>query len=161
MWGTVLFYPVSTFLGGERYVAIANEGVMWAGNMIPWSAIGHIQFDQEHNIIRLWSSTSPGMIVFIFAPPAGDILKIVGFLQSHIADENLITPLPFLRRYTFPLAMTVGCISILAIAFVFLQLPSEVALITNSILMFALMLLGGPALLRSLFGKKIKPAMME
>jgi hypothetical protein len=162
MWGTVVFHPIALYLAGNRNYAITNEGILFAGNLIPWSAFTHFSFDRENNLIRLWSSSFYGVVALMFSPPTEHLAKVVDSLQSHLPNENAVSTPNLMWQLAFPLIMAVGC----GIP-VFITIPStlllspEIALIVNGILIYILMLLGGKGLLWALFGGKMRPATVE
>jgi hypothetical protein len=161
IWGSILFYPVAIALAGDRYLAISPKGVLWAGNLIPWSAFSYFGFDREKNIIRLWSDSLRGTIAFMFTPPQEHISGVIDILQSHLQNEDTVSPPSFIEQCIFPILMAVGCIPIVIMTYLMLQLPLEITLIVNGVLMYVLMILGGPVLLRSLLGKETQPAVIE
>jgi hypothetical protein len=161
LWGSVFIHPIARLLGGDRHNAISAEGVLFSGNLILWNAFSHFSFDDKKNIIRLWSAASRGVVSLIYSPPKEHVVKVVSILQTHLATEHMISPPSFVEQCGFPLVMAVGCISIVVLALIFLQLSAALAIILNGILMYLLMLLGGPVLLKSLFGGKTKPAIVE
>lgn len=161
LWGSVFFHPIATLLGGDCHRAISAEGVLYSGNLILWNAFSHFSFDDKKNIIRLWSAASRGVVSLIYSPPKEHVVKVVSILQIHLATENMISPPSFVEQCGFPLAMAVGCISIVVLALIFLQLSAALAIILNGILIYLLMLLGGPVLWKSLFGGKTRPAIVE
>jgi hypothetical protein len=160
MWGSILFYPVALARAGDRYLAISTEGVLWAGTLIPWSAFSYFGFDHEKNIIRLWSASLRGTVTFMLAPPKEYVSGIIDILQSQLPGETM-TPPGFAEKYMLPIAMAIGCIPIVIAAYFMSQLPSEITLIVNGILIYVLMIFGGPVLLRSLLGKNTRPAPVE
>lgn len=162
MWGTTVFHPIAMYLAGNRNHAIADEGILFAGNLIPWNAFTHFSFDRENSIIRLWSSSVRGVVALMFAPPAEHLTKVMGILQSHIPNENMMSTPGLIWQWAFPLAMVAGCcIPVLIAIPSTLLLPAEIALIINGVLIYALMLLGGQVLLWALFGRKMRPAAVE
>jgi hypothetical protein len=161
IWGSLVFYPVALALAGDRYIAISTEGILWAGNLIPWSAFNRYSLDPEKNIIRLWSASLRGTPAFMLTPPGEYASGVIDILQSHLPGENMISPPSVVEQYLLPIAMAVICIPVVITACFMLQLPLEITLIVNGILMYLLMIVGGPVLLRSLLGKKLQPAAIE
>lgn len=161
-WGGLLFTPIGLSVAGNRHCALSAEGVLYADNLIPWSAFSHFSVDQENSIIHLWSSSFRGGVGFVFTPPAEHFTKIVGLLHNYLPDENMVSAPGPLWQWTFPLVVAAGCCIpfLIAVPLTFL-LSTEMALIVNGILLYALMMLGGPALLWALFGRKMRPAAVE
>jgi hypothetical protein len=159
--GSLLFYPVALALAGDRYVAISMEGILWAGNLVPWTAFSYFSLDREKNIIRLWSASLRGTIAFMLLPPQELTSDVVDILQSHLPSENKISPPSIVELYFLPIAMIIGCVPIVITAFFMLQWPLEITLIVNGVLVYLLVILGGPVLLRSLLGKSTRPATIE
>ena len=159
--GSVLCHPIAILLSGDRYQAISAEGVMYSGNLILWSAFSHFSFDNKKNIIRLWSAASRSVVSLIYSPSKEHTVKVLSILQLHLATENMVSPPSFVEKCVFPLAMVVGCMSIVVLAIIFFQLSAALAVILNGIFMYLLMLLGGPLLWKSLFGGKTEPAIVE
>ena len=161
IWGSLLFYPVALALAGDRYIAISTEGILWAGNLIPWNAFSCFRLDPESNIIQLWSASLRGTPAFMLTPPKEYASGVMDILQSHLPSENMISPPSVVEQYLLPITMAVVCISVLVAACFVLQLPLEITLIVNGILMYLLMIIGGPVLLRSLLGKNTRLAAVE
>lgn len=162
MWGHNLVQPISLALAGDRHYAIAETGILWAGQSIPWDAFTHFVFDRENNMIRLWSSSFHGMLSFLFAPPSEYLSKILELLQSHLPNETTVPTPSLMRQWSFPLIMAaVSGIAVLIALLSVLFLSTEVALIVNGFLMYALMVVGGRLLIRAIMGKKMQPAVLE
>jgi hypothetical protein len=159
--GSLLFYPVALALAGDRYVAISTDGILWAGNLIPWSTFSYFGFDPEKNMIRLWSASLRGTPAFMLTPPKEYVSGIMEIFQSHLPSENMISPPSFGEQYILPITMAIACIPILITACFMSQLPLEMTLIVNGILMYLLMIFGGPVLLRSLLGKNTRSVTIE
>jgi hypothetical protein len=161
IWGSLLFYPIALALAGDRYIAISTEGILWAGNLIPWSAFCCFRLDPETNMIRLWSASLRGTPAFMLNPPKEYVSGLLEIFQSHLPGDNTISPPGFVEQYILPITMAIACIPIVIAAGFMLQLPLEITLIVNGILMYLLMIFGGPVLLRSLLGKNTQPAAVE
>lgn len=161
MWGSVLFQPIATSFAGNRHYALSKEGVLYAGSLIPWSAFSHFGFVPEKNMIRLWSASLPGTVAFLFAPPEEYTSQIIDILQTHLRNEDLVPPPSFIEQCIFPILMTASCIVFVILIYLIWQISSDLTFIVNAILMYALMILGGPVLLRSLLGKNVQPAPIE
>jgi hypothetical protein len=161
MWGSMLFQPIATAFAGDRHYALSREGVLYAGNLIPWSAFSHFGYIRETNMIRLWSASLPGTIAFLFAPPEEYTSQIIDILQTHLRNEDLVPPPSFIEQCIFPILMTASCIVVVILIYLIWQISSDLTFIVNAVLMYALMILGGPVLLRSLLGKNIQSATIE
>jgi hypothetical protein len=161
MWGSLVFQPIATYFAGNRHYALSMDGVLYAGNLIPWSAFSHFGFVEETKLIRLWSASLPGTIAFQFAPPEEHAAKIIDILQTHLANEAVIPPPNLIQQYLFPAVMTASCILTGVLIYFLRPLPLEITFIANAVLIYVLMLLGGPVLLRFLLGRNMQPAAME
>jgi hypothetical protein len=159
--GSLLFYPLALALAGDRYIAIANEGILWAGNLIPWNAFCCFRLDPENNMIQLWSASLRGTPAFMLTPPKEYALGVAEILQTHLPGENMTAPPSLVEQYLLPILMAVVCIPVLVAACFVLQLPLEITLMVDSVLMYLLVIVGGPVLLRSLLGRNMKPAAVE
>jgi hypothetical protein len=152
---------VALALAGDRYIAISTEGILWAGNLIPWNAFCCYRLDPEKNMIQLWSASLRGTPAFMLTPPKEYASGIIDILQSHLPGENIVSPPGAVEQYLLPITMAVACIPVVIAACFMLQLPLEITLIVNGILMYLLMIVGGPVLLRSLLGTNTHPAAVE
>ena len=161
IWGSLLFYPLALAMAGDRYIAISSEGILWAGNLIPWNAFSCFRLDPENTMIQLWSASLRGTPAFMLTPPKEYASGVMDILQRHLPNENMISAPGVLEQYLLPIVMAVVCIPVLLAACLVLQLPLEITLIVNGILMYLLMIVGGPVLLRSLLGRNMQPAAVE
>ena len=159
--GGLLFYPLALSLAGDRYIAISTEGILWAGNLIPWNAFCCFRLDPESNMIQLRSASLRGTPAFMLTPPKEYASGVIDILQRHLPNENMVSPPSLVEQFLLPITMAVVCIPVLIAACFVLQLPLELTLIVNGVLMYLLMIVGGPVLLRSLLGKNTRRAAVE
>jgi hypothetical protein len=157
--GSTLFHPIAGFLGGNRHYAISVDGILWAGYIVPWSAISHFSFDHEKGMIRLWSSSLRGTVLFQFIPAEENVQRIIDILGTYLPDENKVSDPGFLQQCVFPILMAIACMSVAVVAYAVVQLVPDFFPVANIIFLYVLMLVGGPALIRSLFGRTLKPAL--
>lgn len=161
-WGEMLFHPAGLFLAGDRHYAIGEEGILMGGCLIPWTAFTHFAFDSITGIVRLWSASCPGATAFMFSPGEPDLPKILELLQSHLPGEDRVSRPSLITQWALPLAMGTICgVLLLAAVILTYKAPVHIGLISNALLMFVLMLVGGQILLRSILGKNIPPAAVE
>jgi hypothetical protein len=161
IWGSMLFQPIATSFAGDRHYALSNDGLLYAGSLIPWDAFSHFGYVPETKMIRLWSASLPGTIAFQFAPPEDYSSRVIDILQTHLRSEPVVPAPSFVEQCLFPTGMAVSCIMALTLVYFIRPLPLEITFVGNAVLMYVLMLLGGSVLLRLLVGKNIQPAASE
>ena len=159
IWGQSLFGPIAEFMGGDSHVALDAEGMLYAGQLFPWSTFSHFSFDVEQTVVQIWSASFPGVVGFVLLPPSPEYMsKLVGILQIHL--PTAASP-SFFMKCAFPAFMAGISILFVAFAFLMLSLPIAIALIVNSLLIYAPIFFGGKLIMRFVFGGKAQPAPVE
>ena len=112
-------------------------------------------------MIKLWSESLPGTVAFALVPPTyEDGLKISGILQKHLEYSMDYSP-GFIQGAAFPALMAGISALFISMAMLTFKLPTNFALILNTIIIYILVLMGGKVLMRLIFGNTVMTAPIE
>ena len=154
LWGHVL--PINPFynpFSKEGYYAISSEGILYGGQLFPWSRFTHFTVDYVRGVSRLFSATSPGLVLFALLPTEpGDRSILEEILSQHLPAASL-KPRPCSWPKWRLLVVTAGTATI-AVLCSLLLLPSSnlFALPGIAILTYMYVVLGGRIVMRFGFG---------
>jgi hypothetical protein len=161
LWGSCLFGPIAEHIGGDSHFAIAEDGLLFAGRLFPWSTFSHFSFDAVKKQIHLWSASSPATIAFTFAPASAvTTSRLIEIIKSHLpASEHSYKN--SLKRYIFAARMAAMCAPFVLLAFLMLLATSGLAIVVNSFLLYILIVLGAKLITEVVYGGKDRPALIE
>jgi hypothetical protein len=160
-WGQALFGPLAEFLGGDSHYAISDGGVLYGGQLFPWSTYSHYSLNPEGTVIQLWSASFPGAVAFTLTPPsAGEVSRLRGIVESHMPSGEADAP-GFLRRCAFPALMAALAIIFIAAAVWSTSLSYAITMILIAVLMYLLVFLGGRVIMQLIYGGRNRPAPYE
>lgn len=159
LWGYVL--PVNPFgnpLAKEGYFAISTEGILYGGNLFPWSRFTHFNVDLVSGVNRVFSATSPGLVAFAFLPSKSvDRPRLPEALSQHLppaAPEPAPGTWP---RWCLP-GFTAGAAAAVVLAsFFLLRSTGLFALPAAAVLTHLYVTLGGRLMMRLGFGGRGLP----
>lgn len=160
-WGQALFGPLAEFLGGDSHYAISEDGVLYGGQLFPWSTYSHYSMNPDGTVIQLWSASFPGTVAFtLTTPSAGQISRLRGIMESHMPSGEADAP-GFFRRCAFPALMAALAIGFIAAAVWSSSLSYAFAMVLNAVLMYLLVFLGAKVIMRLIYGGRNRPASVE
>jgi hypothetical protein len=150
LWGSIL--PINPFCNPflkEGYYAISSQGLLYGGQLFPWSRFTHFTVDYVRGVSRLFSATSPGLIIFALLPvEPGDRSKLEEILSQHLPTAPP-KPSPGSWSKWLLLAITVGAAIIVVLgSWVLLPRSNLFALPGAAILTYLYVVLGGRIMMR-------------
>jgi uncharacterized membrane protein YdbT with pleckstrin-like domain len=163
LWGTVLSVnPFYTPSPKEGHYAISAEGILYGGRLFPWSCFTHFSAAEHGGVVRLWSASSPGLVVFVLLPVSSDDQPTLRETLSRYLPTS--TSAPRVRswpRWFLP-ALTIATSSAaVGASLLLLVYPSFIGLPAAAILTFLLVALGGRMVMQLGFGGMGLPAKVQ
>ncbi len=157
-WGQSIFWPFAELIAGDSHYAISDDGILYGDLLFLWSGFSHFSMYHGQPVIKLWSASLPATVAFTLVPATNeDGLKISGILQKHLEYSMDYSP-GFIQGATFPALMAGISALFISLAMLTFKLPTGIALILNTVIIYLLILIGGKLLMRLIFGGKTLPA---
>ncbi len=160
-WGTALFHPLAEQLGGDRHFAVSAEGILYIGQLMPWSAFRRFSLTTDGSAAQLWSASFPGLIGVVLSPPPEQMTALLELLRMHLPGEPGEASGGFLAQCLFPGLVVAICAPMVAAAWLAVLSTAELAVMIGGFLMALLVILGGPGLSWLAYRRKVRPAPVE
>lgn len=160
LWGVTLavnpFYLPFHRVG---HFALSAEGVLYGGRLYPWSRFSHFTTGEPGDAVRLWSASSPGLVLFTFLPrSATDHHALTSALPQFLPNA------PSQRRsrswpiWFLPVLMAGTAITALTATFLLLPGPGLFGLPATAGVALVFVVLGGRMIMHLAFGGLGQPA---
>ncbi len=163
LWGVALSVnPFYNPIPGAGHFAVSTDGVLYGGRLYPWSSFTHFSRGEPGEDVRLWSASSPGLLVFALHPlSSNDHLTLQDTLSRFLPN----TP-SFRRARTWPRWMLPALMAATAAVAVFVSLqlllsPGLFALPATAVVAFLFVVLGGRMILQFAYGGMALPAQTQ
>jgi hypothetical protein len=157
LWGFVLGGPLAERIGGDHHYAVAEQGILAHGRLLPWSTFREVSVGAASGLIYLWSRPLAGAVAFVFRPPSAELRQqLLSILQIRLPLQAERPGL--LRRYSFPLLMAAFCTPFIAAAIVLCIVGGTAALLTLPLLLWLLLGAGSLLIMRAIYGGEGRPA---
>ncbi len=160
LWGFALAVnPFYKPFPRQAHFALSEEGILYAGRLFGWNIFTHYTINETNRIIRLWSATAPGHVLFTFLPvDSRERLE----LEYHLS-RYLPTSVPLLTHYSWtgwalPVTMLAASIGVICLTLGLFLNTGIIGLLATAILMIVFTRLGGWMIVQFGFGSKDRPA---
>jgi hypothetical protein len=158
LWGSVLLVPFGNPLAGDTHYAVSPDGIRFAGRLLAWASFSHFSEQSDRGLLRIWSASSPGIILLAFRPTAEEIRSTLRMLLAqYLPSAPPASAKPAYPRWLLPGAMTLASLLAATLGIWLLKTLGIYGLITNAFLIFLFVPLGGLLLMRLSFGGKVRP----
>ena len=163
LWGTVLsvnpFYTPGRSMG---HYAISAEGILYGGRLYPWGRFTHFSNDEDEKAIRLWSASSPGLVIFVLSPLSPeDRPTLCEFLSRYLPQFFSPPHGRFWPRWALPTLTAVIASGTVSACIPLLLHPGFISLTAAAMLTFLFVNLGGRILMQLGFGGMGLPAKVQ
>ena len=151
LWGFMVAGPLAEVIGGDRHYAVADDGLLTTGHVLPWAVFREYSFDSGSGLVTLWSATLPGTPAYLLRPPsAADVQQLLSLLHDRL-PEQASRP-GWLLSWRFPMLMLLFCLVFGLAAALICSHPTLNSLLLMPLLLWLFLALGSGMIMRLIYG---------